>query len=532
MVNEDCEKLKEKKLYMTTPGRSQKTLLFTLALLSGLLLLTYQSCKRKRSEMGQVLYKHTHNSVFKSVDPDEFAVVFKRVLATNRSKMSNPDFMSHYYAANGYEPVFVLYHLWDGDLETMLSYYKKAGDHGLDPGLFKPEQIADAVSKFSAAKGTIKNTREAYYAMAKLELLLANSLINYSSDLQFGVISPRKLYSRYFIKTARPDSVSMGRVFDIEDMHAYLDSIQPKSPEYLALQKAYLDGFVAPKISKEETRRILLVNMERLRWKNKPTEKRYVNVNIPEIKLDVIDSDRSVLNMKVCVGEGRNKKYLNSLENYNDTCKIDNPFPHETPLLSSVIHSVEVNPVWNIPRSIATKEIIVQAADDPYYLSNKGINVYRDGKLVKDPETIDWSDVDPKKNEYEFKQQPGEQNSLGKIKFLFENRSSVYLHDTPAKDAFHYTMRAVSHGCVRLEKPLDLAHNLFRDTTKYNLIAKDMEMDDPSPEDIALRPRVPVYITYVTCWKDPDGQLQFRGDVYGLDIVLYDHLKKFLYGNM
>jgi murein L,D-transpeptidase YcbB/YkuD len=207
---------------------------------------------------------------------------------------------------------------------------------------------------------------------------------------------------------------------------------------------------------------------------------------------------------------------------------VDNPFPHETPLLSSVIHSVQVNPIWNIPKSIANKEIIVEAAKDPYYLSNKNINVYRNDRLVKDPETIDWSKVTKESMEYEFKQQPGAENSLGKIKFLFENRSSVYLHDTPAKDAFHYAMRAVSHGCVRLEKPLELAHTLFRDTVKYNLIAKDMQEEDPKSEDIALRPRIPVYITYVTCWPDKDGQLQFRKDVYGLDIVLYDHLKKYL----
>ena len=268
--------------------------------------------------------------------------------------------------------------------------------------------------------------------------------------------------------------------------------------------------------------------MERLRWKNKPAENEYVYVNIPDFHLDVIDSGKSILNMKVCVGEGRNKKYLNSLENYNDTCKIDNPYAHETPLLSSVIHSVQVNPIWNIPQSIATKEIIVQAAKDPYYLSNKNINVYKDDKLIEDPETINWSKVTKDNSDYEFKQQPGADNSLGKIKFLFENRSSVYLHDTPAKEAFHYTMRAVSHGCVRLEKPLDLAHTLFTDTIKYKLIAKDMQEDEPTPEDISLRPRIPVYITYITCWSDKDGQLQFRGDVYGLDIVLYDHLKKYL----
>jgi murein L,D-transpeptidase YcbB/YkuD len=506
---------------------TKKTTGVILVLILCCLTATFQSCKKKRSEMAAILFTRTHNTVFKDIDPDEFTAFFKRELQREKSAMGNPQLITKHYHQNDYEPDFVLYHLWDGGLQAMVDKYHTANEHGLDPKLFQPDKISTLMAKFYD-KNAIKTHADAYKYMAQLEILAANSLINYSSVLQYGIISPRKIYSRYFIKTERPDSISINKVFSVEDMRSYLDSIQPKVPEYLALQKAYLEGYKAPKLSKEETRRILLVNMERLRWKNKPTESKYVYVNIPDFHLDVIDSGKSILGMKVCVGEGRNKKYLNSLENYNDTCKIDNPFSHETPLLSSVIHSVQVNPIWNIPKSIATKEIIVEAAKDPYYLANRNINVYKDDKLIEDPETIDWSKVTKENSEYEFKQQPGADNSLGKIKFLFENRSSVYLHDTPAKDAFSYSMRAVSHGCVRLEKPLDLAHTLFRDTVKYNLIAKDMEEDDPTSEDIALRPRVPVYITYVTCWADSEGKLQFRRDVYGLDIVLYDHLKKYL----
>ena len=470
---------------------SAKKVLHLFALLFFCLIITFPGCKKKRSEMGTILYKRTHNPIFRDANGDDFAVVFKRVLQANRDKLANPDFISNYYDQHDYEPVFVMDHLWNGDISTMIGYYGKAGDHGLDPRKFQPDAIYALINKF-LAKNAIKTTREAYYDIAKLEMLAANSMINYSNDLQYGLINPKRIYSRYFIKTQRPDSTSMTRIFDIKDVKAYLDSIQPKDPEYLALQKAYLEGMTAPKMSKEETRRLLLVNMERLRWKNKPTENRYVYVNIADFQLNVIDSGKSVLNMKVCVGEGRNKKYMNNLENYNDTCKIDNPFPHETPLLSSVIHSVQVNPIWNIPHSIATKEIIVEAAKDPYYLSNKNINVYDErGKLVKDPETIDWSKITKENCSYEFKQQPGEDNSLGRIKFLFDNHSNVYLHDTPAKDAFNYSMRAVSHGCVRLEKPLDLAHTLFRDTVRYNLIAKDMQEDDPTSQDIGLRPQVP-----------------------------------------
>jgi len=500
---------------------------FALVLIFFSFITIIQSCKKKRSEMASLLYKKTHNAVFKDVNPDEFAAYFKRELRRERDSMTNPDWISAHYAGNDYEPDFVLNQLWDGGLDAMIAKFRKSDEHGLDPKLFKPDQIAALMDKFYN-KTTIKTPHDAYKYISQLEILAANSLIDYSNDLQYGIINPRKIYSRYFIKTKRPDSASANHVFAVENIPAYLDSIQPKDPQYLSLQKAYLEDYQAPKMSKEETKRVLLVNMERLRWKNKPNYNEYVYVNIPDFHLDVIDSGKSILGMKVCVGEGRNKKYLNSLENYNDTCKVDNPNSHETPLLSSVIHSVQVNPIWNIPKSIATKEIIKEAADDPYYLANKNINVYVNGKQIKDPETIDWSNVTKENNEYEFKQQPGADNSLGKIKFLFENGSSIYLHDTPAKDAFKYYMRAVSHGCVRLEKPLDLAHTLFKDTVKYNRIVKDMDEDDSTSQDIALRPRIPVYINYVTCWSDPNGQLQFRGDVYGLDIVLYEHLKKYL----
>jgi murein L,D-transpeptidase YcbB/YkuD len=506
---------------------AKKTNWFALVFVLSALVLTFQSCKKKRSDLGKILFKQTHNKVFKDVNTDEYIVVFKKTLEDERANLSNPQLIFNHYDQDDYTPVFVINHLWNGDLKAMVDNYRKANEHGIDPKLFQPEKVAALINKFYN-KNAITSTEEAYKYMAELEIAASNSLINYSSALQYGLISPRKIYSRYFAKTLRPDSASMNRIFFVQNMRAYLDSIQPKDPQYLALQKAYHDSMVAPKLSKEETKRILEVNLERLRWKNKPAENEYVYVNVPDFRLDVIDSGKSILSMKVCVGEGRNKKYLNTLENYNDTCKVDNPFSHETPLLSSVIHSVQVNPIWNIPRSIATKEIIVEAAKDPYYLSNKNINVYKNDKLIKDPETIDWSKVTKQNSEYEFKQQPGEDNSLGKIKFLFENRSSVYLHDTPSKEPFNWSMRAVSHGCVRLEKPLELAHTLFRDTTRYNMIAKDMQEDDPTPEDIGLRPRVPVYITYVTCWNDKNGIMQFRKDVYGLDIVLYDHLKKFL----
>jgi len=488
------------------------------------LILTFQSCKKKRPVMAGILFKKTHNKVFQDFSPDSFAVVFKKVLIDERTKMRHGNFITNYYEKNHYNPQLVMDHLFNGDFAVADSYYTHADEHGLNAELFQADEFKAMIDKF----GGIKTLNEAYSDMAELEVTAANSLINYSNALQYGVINPKGIFQRYFIATKRPDSISMARIFHIGNMQSYLDSIQPKDPQYIALQSALKNGFTAPGRSKEETKRILLVNMERLRWRNKPFENKYVIVNIPDFNLNVIDSGHSVLKMKVCVGEGRNMDNANTLVAYNDTTKEDKPFAHETPLLNSLIHSVQVNPVWNIPRSIANKEIITEAAKDRFYLSNKSINVYQNDKLVDNPEDIDWTKVTKENSTYEFKQDPGEDNSLGKIKFLFNNRSSVYLHDTPAKGAFYKKMRAVSHGCVRLGDPQGLALALFGEGDKFETIKTDMNGDNPEPTTIYLPKKVPVYITYVTCWADEDKQLQFRQDVYGLDIVIYDHLLKFI----
>lgn len=475
--------------------------------------------------MGAELYKKTKNKVFKDATPEGLAEVFKKVLEEDKSKLKNPNVITAYYEANDYDPVFVMDHIFNGDVDLTATYFEKVGQHGLDPKMFNADKIKALVDKFQSKKG-IKTLDEAYHDIAELELTTANALITYSNALQYGMISPRKIYQRYYTETKRPDSAGMSRIFGIKDMRQYLDSIQPKDPQYLALQKALVSGNVAPGMSKEETIRYLVTNMERLRWKNKPTQDKYVIVNIPDYRLDVMDHGKSTVNMKVCVGEGRNIDREMSLVEFDESDKVDRPFTRETPQLNSMIHSVQVNPVWNIPQSIASKEIMVEAAQDPYYLDNKNIDVYQNGKKVEDPETIDWASAP--KDKYEFKQRPGDDNALGKIKFLFNNKSSVYLHDTPAKMAFNQQMRAVSHGCVRVGDPDALARALFGDTPTYQKISQDMTEDNPAPTTIALPKKMPVYLTYVTCWADSNGVIQFRPDVYGLDVVLYGHLQKFV----
>ena len=498
---------------------------WALFLIFSILILTFQSCKKKRPAISGALFKITRNQVFREYTPEGFSKVLKKVIEDEKSQLKNEGIIHAFYEKNNFNPDLVTSHLFNGDINTLTDYYSKAGEHGLSAEMFQAEKLKSLINAFND-KNKVKTLDQAYRYMAEIELTAANSLINYSNALQYGVINPKKIYQRYFMVTKRPDSLFMTRIFYISNMQNYLDSIQPKSPQYVSLQKALKNNEKDPGNIDEESKRSIIVNLERLRWRNKPYENKYVIVNIPDYTLNVIDSGRAVLTMKVCVGQGRNMDNGNTLASYNDTARDDKPFEHETPLLNSQIHSVQVNPIWNIPRSIANKEILVEAAKDRFYLVNKSIDVYKDDKLVDNPEDIDWTKVTKENSDYEFKQNPGEDNSLGKIKFLFKNKSSVYLHDTPAKGAFYKKMRAVSHGCVRLGDPEALALTLFGQGDSYDTIAQDMDEGNPTPTTIYLPKRVPVYITYVTCWSDDDGNLQFRNDVYGLDIVLYDHLMK------
>jgi len=483
--------------------------------LAVILLLGIQACKKSRSDLGKTLFTETGNKVFKNMEGEAFTAVFKETLEAQKSTLAHPELITAWYERNDYMPTIVLGHIKHKGFNTIISYFDQSAAHGFNPELFKTARLKQLVQQFYEKKG-IRTTEEAYKKLAELELLSANALITYSNALQYGLIDPKKVYASYFIDTKRPDSLAINRVFTATDLKVYLDSIQPKDKQYLLLQKALKEGLTAKGMSAEESRQALMVNLERLRWKNKPAADKYVNVNIADFRLDVIDHGKSILDMKVCVGEGRKTSGL----------KKDRPFSRETPQLNSLIHSVQVDPVWNIPESIATNEITKYAAADRYYLANHNIDVFEDGKLIDDPELIDWSAGNPGKK-YTFKQRPGEDNSLGKIKFLFANQSSVYLHDTPAKAAFNLPVRAISHGCVRLEKPLELAEVLFGPGAKYDDIKKRMESDgEKEAKNINLPEKVPVYLTYTTAWTDENDGLQFRKDIYGLDLVLYAAMQK------
>jgi murein L,D-transpeptidase YcbB/YkuD len=248
------------------------------------------------------------------------------------------------------------------------------------------------------------------------------------------------------------------------------------------------------------------LNMERWRWMPRNMD-RYIFINIPAFELKVAEKGFIVLKMKTIVG----------ME--------DNP----TPSFADRLTQIEINPFWNVPQSIVEKEIIPKVKRDPTYLTKEGIRIYRDWRpdAQEIPASeIDWNEVVPKKFVYRLIQDPGPQNPLGQIKFLFPNNFNVYMHDTPSRYLFSRQGRTFSHGCIRLEKPIDLAEYLLKNEPGWSRKQILKKIESGERYVITLRNPIPVHIVYLTVWTAADGLTYFRDDLYEYDHLLHTALHK------
>ena len=246
------------------------------------------------------------------------------------------------------------------------------------------------------------------------------------------------------------------------------------------------------------------LNLDRIKFSKREESRVRIELNIPAFRLYVYDGKSLVTTMRVVTG----KK------------------DHPTPIFSDVMTTVVVNPYWRIPESIVKKEMLKKLIKNPHHYEKQHKYLYNgwgpDSKKV-DPSTVNWKKYlgNKKHIPYHFMQSPSGKNALGKIKFLFPNKYSVYIHDTPSKRFFFRETRAFSHGCMRIQKPRELlkALSLYNSNIKVDSIMKRLGTNDN--KHIGLRRRVPVDITYFTSFVDDYGNLHFRGDVYGYDAAQY-----------
>ncbi len=239
------------------------------------------------------------------------------------------------------------------------------------------------------------------------------------------------------------------------------------------------------------TKEDIVANMERWRWEPNDYGDFQVTVNIPEFRLWIMNKDQVHYTTRVVVGRPQN----------------------QTALFNDEIEHIVVNPYWNVPASIATNEIKPHLLANPGYLASQNMEMLSGGKVIN-ASAIDWTQTNI--NKFHIRQKPGGGNALGRVKFLFPNQHDIYLHDTPSKSLFSRSFRAYSHGCVRVENPMDFADALLK--LEPNLNAETLEAAFGDTERwFNLKTKVPVHISYFTLRVDADGTIRSYGDVYGMN---------------
>ncbi|WP_011580472.1 MULTISPECIES: L,D-transpeptidase family protein [Chelativorans] len=315
-----------------------------------------------------------------------------------------------------------------------------------------------------------------------------------TKKLQLGVIDPdvEALRRRLMVSGDLSPRAGMSPAFD-----SYVDQALKRFQVRHGLPADGVTGrytFSALNVSAPVRLGQLQTNLGRLReMTSKQLGNRFVMVNIPAAQIEAVENGRVVSRHTAVVG------------------KID----RQTPVLSSKINEIILNPYWNAPVSIVRKDIIPLMRKDPNYLTDNNIRMIAPDGSEVDPLTIDWSTEEAAK--YRFRQDPGKINAMASVKINFPNQHAVYMHDTPQQSLFRDQERFHSSGCVRVQNVRDLVAWLLRDTQGWD--RRRIETTIQSQEDIHINVAdpVPVYFVYVSAWSTGDGVVHFRDDIYGFD---------------
>ena len=254
----------------------------------------------------------------------------------------------------------------------------------------------------------------------------------------------------------------------------------------------------------------ILLNMERWKWLPKqlaPEGKgnRYIIVNIPAFRVSVMENEKEVMRMMSVVGKSM----------------------HATPIFSNEIQYLMFSPYWNVPNSIVEQDIKPHLQRNLNWLNSRNmemVTTFGSNARRVPVRRVNWNTMTQHNFDYRIRQRPGPHNALGRVKFIFPNEHAVYLHDTPADQLFSGAERDFSHGCVRVERPADLATYLLQDKPGWDREHVLRAMNASEQQRVDLKENVPVYLVYFTAWVEDDGTVSFRDDIYGHDQTLAQNL--------
>lgn len=423
------------------------------------------------------------------------------------------------------------------DADTLLAVLRREVPAcGLDTAAFFVPSIGELMALLHAHADSLELPADEL--LPRLDSLLSEAYIGYTTGMRYGFMRPERVFNRLDYKRKKGKvTEEFARLFDYEiiahekdearghltaaDRMDYLLQSEPNSPVYRKLKNRMATA-------SDTTERLrLAVNLERCRWpiKHPGDEERRIVVNLPSQQLWAVCPD-SVLNMRICCGATTNK----------------------TPLLCSEISYMQVNPEWVIPQNIVDTDVAHHAGDTAFFIRNDYYILERSSGDTLRPADVTREELES--GHLRVAQRGGAGNSLGRVVFRFANNFSIYLHDTNNHRAFQRERRTLSHGCVRIEKPFEMACFLLPEADERKLeklrLSMDIKpttdwgkrylkehVDDERPLKLItyhdVKPRMPLYIVYFTAYPNPDtGIVETWPDLYGYDKVVQREMKPFL----
>jgi L,D-transpeptidase YcbB len=480
-----------------------------------------------------------------------------------------------FYRERGYEPAWTGYDDLEPDGVVLLGAIGELSRDGLDPNAYHHGSARELARVLAAGEAGERKLEH----LGDLDILLTEAFVRAALDLERGLLDPEAAGLSWRIERAEPtDSAVMARLAAGEDPRRIISSLRPRVPYYHRLAEGlrtlraveaeggwpsvsegetlgvgdrdarvaqlrarllagddreerrlaargqgdpqlfdeslkqalrrfqvrhtlHEDGALGPNslaalnVPVSERIETVRLNLDRWRWLPPALGEEYLLVNVAGFELELVAGDSVLESMNVVVGRTANR----------------------TPLFRDSLQYVVVNPYWNVPMSIARQEIIPAVWRDRGYLARNGYEVLHNGRVI-DSSWISAPDLDS--GRYQIRQRPGPRNALGAVKFMFPNDMNIYLHDTPADHLFSQEARAFSYGCIRVERPADLARTLLDRYTDGDGSDYDRLRSESGERWVTLDRKIPIYILYFTAWAKEDGTLRFHPDIYERDAAL------------
>lgn len=306
-------------------------------------------------------------------------------------------------------------------------------------------------------------------------------------------------------------AVTLGYIeFNPEDEDLFDQALQDQVIKFQQRNGLEADGVMGKatvqvlNIPVKERIETIEANLERWRWISDDLGDHYIIVNAPGFDLQARENDNQAFETKVIVGSPS----------------------RQTPVFSAMMKYMVLNPDWVVPPSILKLDVIPEVLKDSAYLAKKNMKIIRVDGIEVNSSSIDWKSLSENRFPYMIQQEPGQNNPLGRIKFIFANPYDVYIHDTPSHSLFLRNVRTFSSGCIRINNAFEMAQYLLKDDPDWIPARLQQVIDKGLKRTIILKNPIPVHILYFTAWADDDGTAYFGKDIYNRDKQLITALKQ------